>query len=88
MNPQDGIGDTPHIIDAENQDNYPLMSPYIPGDANHDGAVNMTDAEMVRDAWMLVEGELNYNSHVDFNMDGIVNIADATIIGLNWLKDA
>jgi len=24
----DGIGDTPHIIDAYNQDNYPLMKPY------------------------------------------------------------
>jgi len=26
----DGIGDTPHVIDADNQDNYPLMSPWIP----------------------------------------------------------
>jgi hypothetical protein len=24
----DGIGDTPHKIDAQNQDNYPLMKPY------------------------------------------------------------
>ena len=24
----DGIGDTPYIIDASNQDNYPLMNPY------------------------------------------------------------
>jgi len=26
----DGIGDTPYIIDDENQDNYPLMEPYSP----------------------------------------------------------
>ena len=26
----DGIGDTPYIIDENNQDNYPLMNPYIP----------------------------------------------------------
>jgi len=86
INPHDGIGDTPHIIDSQNQDNYPLMSPYIPGDCNHDSTVNMTDAEMVREAWQAVEGDVNYNPHVDFNMDRIVNIADATIIGLNWLK--
>ncbi|MGD2066974.1 MAG: NosD domain-containing protein, partial [Candidatus Bathyarchaeota archaeon] len=24
----DGIGDTPYVIDASNQDNYPLMTPY------------------------------------------------------------
>jgi len=26
----DGIGDTPYVIDEKNQDNYPLMSPWIP----------------------------------------------------------
>jgi nitrous oxidase accessory protein len=25
----DGIGDTPYVIDANNQDNYPLMAPFI-----------------------------------------------------------
>jgi parallel beta-helix repeat protein len=25
----DGIGDTPYIIDSNNQDNYPLMNPYL-----------------------------------------------------------
>lgn len=28
----DGIGDTPYVIDQNNQDNYPLMNPYILGD--------------------------------------------------------
>jgi parallel beta-helix repeat protein len=28
----DGIGDTPYVIDANNQDNYPLMKPYVPCD--------------------------------------------------------
>jgi parallel beta-helix repeat protein len=28
----DGIGDTPYIIDANNQDNYPLMNPCTPPD--------------------------------------------------------
>jgi parallel beta-helix repeat protein len=26
----DGIGDTPHLIEAGNQDRYPLMNPYVP----------------------------------------------------------
>ena len=88
LNPHDGIGDTPHVIDATNQDNYPLMNPYIPGDCNHDGEVNMTDADMVRDAWMFTEEVIisNYNPHVDFNVDRIVNIADAAVIGFNWLR--
>ena len=28
----DGIGDSPYVIDANNQDNYPLMSPWTPPD--------------------------------------------------------
>jgi hypothetical protein len=27
--PPDGIGDTPYVIDADSQDNYPLMNPFI-----------------------------------------------------------
>ena len=27
----DGIGDTPYIIDTDNQDHYPLINPWIPG---------------------------------------------------------
>jgi parallel beta-helix repeat protein len=27
---KDGVGDTPYIIDANNQDNYPLMEPWTP----------------------------------------------------------
>jgi parallel beta-helix repeat protein len=88
VNPHDGIGDTPHILDISNQDNYPLMSPYLPGDYNHDGTVNMTDADMVRVAWQSRAGDLNYNPHTDFNMDDIINIKDAAMVGLNWLKQS
>jgi parallel beta-helix repeat protein len=82
----DGIGDTPYVIDGNNQDNYPLISPYPQGDYNHDGVVDMTDAEMVRTAWQSTEGDLNYNPQVDCNIDGIINIIDATPIGWNWQK--
>jgi parallel beta-helix repeat protein len=81
-----GIGDSPYIIDANNQDNYPLMSPYIQGDYNHDGAVNIIDVDLVRNAWQSRLGDLNYNPHADFNMDGIIDIKDASIICVNWQK--
>jgi parallel beta-helix repeat protein len=48
----DGIGDTPYTIDANNKDNYPLMYPYIPGDINHDGTVDMTDAALISYYWL------------------------------------
>jgi parallel beta-helix repeat protein len=40
----DGIGDTPYVIDSNNQDNFPLMSPYWrPADVNHDLKVDVKD---------------------------------------------
>jgi parallel beta-helix repeat protein len=82
----DGIGDSPYVIDSSNQDNYPLMHPYIPGDCNHDGEVNMTDANMVMASWLSIEGDLRYNPSVDFNKDKIINILDATVVGWNWKR--
>jgi parallel beta-helix repeat protein len=34
----DGIGDTPYVIDVSNQDNYPLMNPWLPP-STHDVAI-------------------------------------------------
>jgi parallel beta-helix repeat protein len=82
----DGISDISYVIDANNQDYYPLMSPFIEGDANHDGIVNVMDASLAGISWLSQHGEENYNPHVDFNIDGIINIEDATTIGVNWLR--
>jgi nitrous oxidase accessory protein len=82
----DGIGDTPHVLYAGNQDYYPLMKPYIEGDCNHDGIVNIGDATMVGWAWNTTKGTQSYNPHVDLNMDETINTADAEIIRKNWLK--
>lgn len=79
-----GIGDSPYVIDANNQDDYPLISPYVRGDYNHDGKVNMTDVDMIRQTWQCKQGEANYNPNADFNMDGIISIKDLAIIGVNW----
>jgi hypothetical protein len=41
----DGIGDTPYVIDANNQDNYPLMKPYA---GPHDiGIVSLSASKTV-----------------------------------------
>jgi parallel beta-helix repeat protein len=82
----DGIGDTPYTIDANNKDNYPLMYPYIAGDCNHDGIVNINDATLI--GWYWQQTVPPAPTNVDINEDGIINILDATIVGLNWLKHA
>ncbi len=38
----DGIGDTPHAIDADNQDDHPLMNPYAPDNAVMDATPSKT----------------------------------------------
>jgi hypothetical protein len=47
----DGIGNTPYIIDADNKDNFPFMNPYLPGDINHDGRVNIVDLNIISRAY-------------------------------------
>jgi parallel beta-helix repeat protein len=80
----DGLGDTPHILDESNQDNYPLMHPYIPGDCNHDRIVNIGDAAIIGANWQKRVPPAPANA--DINNDGIINIVDAAIIGKNWQK--
>lgn len=81
----DGIGDTPHVMDANNQDNFPLMNRYIQGDCNYDGIVNIKDATLVCLYWLQTVPPAPAN--VDINDDGIININDATAIGINWQKN-
>ena len=75
----DGIGDTPYVIDSNNQDNYPLMSPYLYADVNHDGVVNMRDIGLCCSAFGSQSGDPNWNPHCDINGDGIVNMRDIGI---------
>ena len=44
----DGIGDSPYSISGgSNQDLYPLMNPWIPGDLDHDGDVDIGDLALL-----------------------------------------
>ncbi|MGQ9565317.1 MAG: NosD domain-containing protein [Candidatus Bathyarchaeales archaeon] len=83
---RDGIGDTPHVLYAGNQDHHPLMSPYISGDANHDGIVNIKDVNLVGIAWNTTKSMPKYNPHADLNMDTVISMADADILRKNWQK--
>lgn len=82
----DGIGDDPYLIYESNQDNYPLMNPYLPGDINHDGTVDVLDAILLISAWGSQPGDSNWNPHADLNKDGVINILDAIVISYNYGK--
>jgi len=88
----DGIGDSPYIIDVNNQDNYPLMHPWVPYEngtvyIRDDGSVDPSGAPILR------KGDLyTLTDNVTSNADGIViernnMILDGegyTVQGLGW----
>lgn len=82
----DGIGDT--YLPWQGVDYYPLVNPYIAGDANHDGYVNVWDLGLLSDSWLTESGEPDYNPHVDFNMDDFANIWDLGIMSEHWLQSS
>jgi parallel beta-helix repeat protein len=70
----DGIGDTPYVIDLNNQDNYPLMRPYVPFEnqtiyIRADGSIDPSGAPIHRtgDFYTVTE-----NIDITGNFDGIV----------------
>jgi parallel beta-helix repeat protein len=84
----DGIGDVPYQLDPNNTDPYPLMSPFVtlPGDLNHDGAVNILDALKAASAFGSRPGDAAWNSQADLNQDNVINILDAIILASNFGK--
>jgi parallel beta-helix repeat protein len=85
---RDGIGDIPYVIDTDNQDNYPLMPPYVSvlGDLNQDGIVNILDAIQAASAFGSYPGHPKWNEQADLNKDSIVNILDVIILANNFGK--
>jgi parallel beta-helix repeat protein len=81
----DGIGDTPYLTDNV-LDLFPLMNPYIAGDCDHSGLVNIADATLV--GWYWLQAVPPAPKNADINDDGIINMTDAKIIETNWLKHA
>jgi len=59
----------------------PPAPPRKSGDANGDGAVNISDLSILGDTW---GQNVTANTSADFNGDGVVNIGDLSILGDNW----
>jgi hypothetical protein len=53
----------------------------LPGDANHDGVVDASDATILAGNWQATNASWEMG---DFNGDGIVDASDATILAGNW----
>lgn len=82
----DGIGDTEYVIDANNTDNYPLVSPYwTPGDIDHDLDVDIFDVVICANAYGATPSSPNWNPHCDIaNPNGIVNIFDLVTLAASY----
>jgi parallel beta-helix repeat protein len=82
----DGIGDTPYEIDENNQDNYPLMWKWFPGDLDGDGDVDPFDFSTFRCAYGSEMGDPNYNPIADLDYDCDVDDDDFAIFEQNYGK--
>jgi hypothetical protein len=58
-----------------------FASPYLPGDTNLDGFVNVTDLNAIGLSWTM---GISTWSGGDLNADGVVNAGDLNLVGLNW----
>jgi len=90
----DGIGDTPYIIDENNNDNYPLMSPYeywgnpILGDINKDMKVDDKDLFQLAAAYGSIPEKPNWNPNCDFDEDNKIEALDLFDLSKNYGKTA
>lgn len=90
MTGSDGIGDEPYSIDANNKDRFPYMieirGPYINGDLNHDGEVDMKDVAPAAKAFGSYPGHPRWNPVTDINQDDNVDMKDISLIAKNFGK--
>jgi len=77
----DGIGDT--LLPHQGVDNYPLMSPYMEGDVNHDAVVDIVDLVIAGVAFGTEPSDSRWNPHADLNSDDLIDIVDLTIVAIH-----
>jgi len=85
-NDNDGIGDTLHTINENNQDNYPLMKPYRFGDLNDDKKVDIKDVATAALAFGSYPGHPKWNWVADVNYDNKTDIKDIALVASNFGK--
>jgi parallel beta-helix repeat protein len=75
----DGVGDTE--LPCEAVDSYPLLSPYVEGDINHDGRVGLLDLVKVTAAYATTPADPEWNPHADIAQPyAKVDLLDITTI--------
>jgi parallel beta-helix repeat protein len=88
----DGIWDHPYAIDEDNQDNYPLVSPYwywsnpILGDINKDMKVDGKDIAAAAKAFASYPTHPKWNPQADLNHDDKIDGKDIVFVAKNWGK--
>jgi hypothetical protein len=64
------------------------ITPWMQGDTNGDGKVDIFDLALMGLSWNTNYGDADYNDGADLNNDNTINIIDLSILGLNWGKTA
>ncbi len=84
----DGIWDHPYILDADNQDRYPLVEPWTPtlGDVNGDGRVDASDLFDLSKAYGSDSSKPNWNPNCDLDNDDKVDASDLFALSKNYGK--
>jgi len=84
----DGIGDTRYVINANNQDNYPLIYPWSPllGDINGDKKVDGKDIAIIAKSFGSYPGHLRWNLRTDINQDSKIEGKDIVLVAKNFGK--
>jgi parallel beta-helix repeat protein len=89
---QDGIGDTAYVLDANNQDRYPLMEPFakpfLLTDINKDGKVNILDIGIIAKSYGTKPEDPRWNPDADIDKNGIINILDIAMVAKDFGKTA
>ncbi len=75
----------PLMTDTETKPDYITITPsYLPGDANQDGVVNISDLFLTGASFNKRSGDPGFNANADFNGDGIIDLYDLVKVGLNF----
>lgn len=79
-----GIGSVPYVIDTQNIDYHPLRSPYMLGDVNHDGRIDIKDVSIIAKAFGAKFGDPSWNPYADIDETGEVTMIDVSISARNF----
>jgi len=58
----------------------------LPGDANGDGFVDVSDFAILAASWFKSLGQTGYDARADFTGNGFVDVSDFSILAGNWFK--